>query len=68
MTHEAQAAAMIGAINLLGDVRDELLEKELPGAADEVGRAQASLRRQLGVLVEEAHLNRIEVLRPLLIR
>ncbi len=64
MTPESQARALIGALNLLAEMHDELESKELHGASDEVARLKAALRQQLHALVEEAGLNKVEVLMP----
>ena len=59
MNPKDQVAALIGSINLLGEIRDELWAKELHGAGDEIVRVQTTLRRQLHSLIDEAKVNKV---------
>lgn len=59
MSPKDQVVTLIGAINLLSELRDELYAKELVGSGDEIARVQSTLRRQMRTLVGEHHLEKV---------
>lgn len=68
MKPQDQALSLLGGISLLAQMRDEFYAKELHGAGDEVARLQSTLRRQLHTLVDEARLNKVDILIAPLLR